>query len=203
MTTKLTVVVPEISTDQISNDLRALTEMLVKSGVDNDSGGFLGGGYGYGVEYSNAVFTMFPYWWDDCDCGHEDAKWAFEDSNSHTNFCFQTLMHQAEDKAFKSGEKFDAKEYGLDRGINNPREYCTCQAHELATEWYSTHYHLATCSEELPNFVHHVSGLEVRWYKYIGRGMELSNDISITEWIAIYSDCLNSVLATASEGFAS
>lgn len=49
---------------------------------------------------------------------------------------------------------------------------------------------LPTCCTARPNFRHHASGLEVRWYKYIGRGMEIveSGDVA-----AILAECIADV----------
>lgn len=70
--TKITIVLPE----EASGELVELTEFLVKK-FDLDSGGGLGGQYGYGVNYENEVFMMHPYCWceeDTCRwCGPEDA----------------------------------------------------------------------------------------------------------------------------------
>ena len=43
-----------------------------------------------------------------------------------------------------------------------------------------------------PNFQHH-SGLEVEWYKYLGRGITINRDISVKEWIGIIQECLAAV----------
>lgn len=41
-----------------------------------------------------------------------------------------------------------------------------------------------------PNFHHKPSGLKVRWYKYIGRGMEITGDVDIEDVSDILIDCL-------------
>lgn len=53
----------------------------------------------------------------------------------------------------------------------------------------------ATCSSHLPtepNFRHKASGATVTWYKYIGRGMEVSE----ADWPAIFAECFDSLQAT-------
>lgn len=48
--------------------------------------------------------------------------------------------------------------------------HCTCEYEKAWQEFLKEHPgHRATCSLELPNFQHKASGLEVRWYKWIGR----------------------------------
>lgn len=44
-----------------------------------------------------------------------------------------------------------------------------------------------------PNFRHKASGLEIRWYKYIGRGEEVSEDIGWRRWRQIVDECIASV----------
>ena len=42
-----------------------------------------------------------------------------------------------------------------------------------------------------PNFKY--KDVEVRWYKYLGRGMEVNQDLTPTKWAAIFEDCLKSL----------
>ncbi|TAJ89753.1 hypothetical protein [Reyranella sp.] len=51
-----------------------------------------------------------------------------------------------------------------------------------------------TCCRVLPNFRHHASGLEVRWYKYIGRGMETTG-CDTPDVAAILAECIADVAA--------
>jgi hypothetical protein len=55
--------------------------------------------------------------------------------------------------------------------------------------------HTPRCAIELPNFRHHASGLELRWYKWIGRDMEANRTVSPSEWQTIMRDCFASVEA--------
>ena len=47
--------------------------------------------------------------------------------------------------------------------------------------------------EELPNFRHYKSGLQIRWYKYIGRGMSTNGTVCPKCFIDIFAECLNSL----------
>lgn len=51
---------------------------------------------------------------------------------------------------------------------------------------------LPTCITARPNFRHHASGLEVRWYKYIGRSMEVAGSGDVA---AILAECIADVAA--------
>ena len=46
---------------------------------------------------------------------------------------------------------------------------------------------------ELPNFKHYESGLEIRRYKYIGRGMSVNKPTCPRCFANIFADCLNSL----------
>ena len=72
--------------------------------------------------------------------------------------------------------------YGADfeNDVFMMHQYCWCDREDC--KW---------CGEShAPNFLHKPSGSEVRWYKYIGRGMEtkISGD-----WRKIISECIESV----------
>ena len=53
--------------------------------------------------------------------------------------------------------------------------------------------HSSTCKAGRPNFLHKASGFEVRWYKWIGRSMELSREVSPAEWATILDECRKAV----------
>lgn len=146
MTEQVTVVFPAVSNDLIASGLRALTEELVQHGNGEALGG-LGGEFGYGVDYANETFSMFPFYWGDCQCGFVDEEWT-------------------------QSEKLTNEEYAA---------------------WAETHDHLNTCPLVTPNFKHFKSGLEVTWYKYIGRSMETNEAVTSAEWIDILKDCMGSV----------
>lgn len=45
-----------------------------------------------------------------------------------------------------------------------------------------------------PHFWHKPSGLQVRWYKWIGRDMEVSNEnLTLEQWAAIFDECVKSI----------
>lgn len=53
--------------------------------------------------------------------------------------------------------------------------------------------HESSCRYEMPNFRHKASGLEVRWYKWIGRSMEWSTSFGPSRWRDIFAQCVASV----------
>lgn len=46
---------------------------------------------------------------------------------------------------------------------------------------------------EKPNFKHYNSGLEIRWYKYIGRGMSCNQHVCPDCFWNIFAECMNSL----------
>lgn len=69
------VFLPERSDDEISSDLRTLTERI--EGVIGEENGYgLGGRHGYGENFENDTFMMHRYCW----CDHEDCGWCSGDN---------------------------------------------------------------------------------------------------------------------------
>lgn len=71
---KLTIVIPRGATTQTDNGLVALTKYLTKKVFKSErqGGGFLGGEYGYGVDYENDTFMMHSFCW----CEQDDCGWC-------------------------------------------------------------------------------------------------------------------------------
>jgi len=86
-------------------------------------------------------------------------------------------------------------EFGLPR--SRYQWHCSCGVDERAKAYFETEGHYATCALELPNFRHHASGMEVRWYKYIGRDMEAKN--APADLSAIFAECLADIAQSDSD----
>ena len=63
---------------------------------------------------------------------------------------------------------------------------CDCAGEDHCEDSCSSH------KEPEPNFRHKASGATVHWYKYIGRGMEVSE----ADWPTIFAECFDSLQAT-------
>ena len=109
---------------------------------------------------------------------------------AHERWC------QAHDAQRKAHDRLTAELYdevGLPR---SPYQWlCTCGVDERAQAFFATEGHRQTCALELPNFRHKASGLEVRWYKWIGRDMEIVSP-SAPNYQAIFAECLASLPPT-------
>lgn len=78
---------PSIPNEYVPEQLRLLTHLLVTE-HDFDSGGGLGGEYGYGVNIDTEVFMMHPYCW----CEKDDCPWCQgcecpEESDEQCSYC--------------------------------------------------------------------------------------------------------------------
>jgi hypothetical protein len=88
-TDKIEFVFPAVSDDFLSEWLRSLTKRLyVKTGAPW-YGGFLGGEYGYGVNFENDVFMMHPYCW----CDYDDCKWCAHDAPNFEHKATGATVH--------------------------------------------------------------------------------------------------------------
>jgi hypothetical protein len=71
--------------------LYRLSERLGILCPEEQSHGLLGGSYGYGQDFKNAVFEMHPYWWGDCTCGAGDWSEEGQPAPVHTPECREEL----------------------------------------------------------------------------------------------------------------
>ena len=224
MSDKITVVLPPVSEDSISNSLRDLTQILEEhTGRDNVQG-ILGGRHGYGVEFKNEVFEMHPFYWGDCICGHAEQQDDFYDELKHEDSCYQTELTNAliaegykltqwgtldddtewSDKQkdrettrkFYSFKSTKAKELSIKHGFDPEvgiYVHCNCSYNEHSKKWHEENTHSDECPIDWPNFRHFASGVEITWYKYIGRDMQINKEVTIQEWLAIFVECVNSL----------
>lgn len=212
------VVLPSISEDVVSNSLRDLTQILEEHTGSDNVQGILGGRHGYGVEFKNEVFEMHPFYWGDCTCGFDDKEYNFSKTLFHEDHCYQT---EVKERLEAEGFKVDALGWLEDEGdfdLDVSQKYherksevsmevaqkyglpeiglyvhCTCSYRQSEQEWYAENDHIPECPIVVPNFRHFASGLEISWYKYIGRGMEVNKDVNLQEWTTIFIECVNSL----------
>lgn len=158
------------------------------------------GSYQYGEDYTNEVFSMFPYYWGDCTCGYETEEWDWWEENPHLPDCFNTRYSDERERVDhlsfdESCEHMDtwAEQNGFPRGKPGVAVYCDCGTRESHIEWSETHDHSTDCLTVKPNFYHYATGLRVYWYKYIGRSMTMNQPVELRQWNDIVNDCLDSI----------
>ena len=181
----------------LAGGLYDLSEFLARRAPDRQHHGMLGGEYGYGQEFQNDVFEMFPFFWGDCGCGHEDAEGAWADAHPHADSCYQCELERRTDAAgdgspgVSSIANLLAEEWGLpELGC---AVHCTCGRDAVYAAWLAEHAHDPRCGVARPNFAHVGSGLRVSWYKYIGRSMTCNQPVTKQAWATILEECRASV----------
>lgn len=193
-----------------SDGLYEISKALCLQNPEAQAHGALGGEYGYGQEFQNDVFEMHPFWWGDCDCGFDqkDDEWC--EANPHTDDCYQTRLGKScfvegSEYLYLDGHGWDvcdcAKTLCKEMGLSYPENsifHCTCNINDDYAEWLKDNDHESSCSLVIPNFKHYESGLEIKWYKYIGRSMEANMELPHLEWLKIVEECLCTINGTPS-----
>lgn len=149
---------------RVADDLYDLTERAARAGHDI-GGGLLGGEFGYGAWIDNDVFMMHPFCWCEksdcpwcapCECGDDAGRHFVGDREVTVDEFYDNGGHSQQGARF---ERVPEKE---------------CANCRRGDERFA------------PNFLHKPSGTWVRWYKYIGRGMEM--DVR-GDWRQIIAEC--------------
>lgn len=166
----VTIYLPERSEDLISDSLRTLTGELQK--ITNEGPyGLLGGEHGYGCDYENDVFMMHPFCW----CEEPSCAWC------RSCDCPNEYEYYSPD-----GEKITRKRHD---------DYSIDDYPDMAKYWESMKFIGEACRnctenpDRAPNFLFKPTGAKVRWYKYIGRSMEVEGEFPAD----FLSTCLKSV----------
>ena len=151
-----TIVLPEQSNDFVSAALVQLTLRLQQVTREPDHG-FLGGEGGYGCQYENDVFMMHPFCW----CERGDCPWCrscecpneYEYRSPAGEVITEEQFYRLGFDDYPDGRKYDA--------MNFVGQECRNCVDKPKSE---------------PHFRYKPTGAEVRWYKYIGRGMKIEGD---------------------------
>lgn len=196
--------------------LVALTEAIAQVDAERVGHGCLGGEFGYGAHWDNDVFTMRTYYWGDCDCGADEREAEWSKVHKHADDCYRHKV--AADLLAAGGTRSDFSDTYIERpdsisytdwgkiedearkrwcrhfGLSFPQGcavHCTCGHDKLYAAWAKDNGHRPTCALELPNFLHKRTGMEVRWYKWIGRDMEAVNVPK--DAAAVFRECMESL----------
>lgn len=163
--------------NEVCTGLVTINEALEDAGLEL-SGGFLGGRYGYGAPYKSPVFDMQPFCW----CEKADCPWCLVCS------CPETAFRDAE------GNMVSAEQYWQ---MPEP------QAEEFSSVPLAPGEQCTNCVDgavPAPNFRHHESGIEVRWYKYIGRDMQIDGLETAEQWQRVVDECVEQIREGLNQG---
>lgn len=170
----------------------------------------LGGGHdtSTGIDYRNSVFETFSFWAHaECNCTYETRERDWEEGHPHSTECYQSLIRDlGSGYSWETGEEHGYQEKKNEEAISQARSllgidphtpgsyvHCTCGRQERYLEWVGEATHDANCAIEDVHFRHFESGLEVKWYKRVGRSTESNKDMKILDWHKIIVECLESV----------
>lgn len=202
--TELRIVLPAISSDKVSTDLRHLTRAIAAV-TGEELGGGLGGPDGYGFDHETNVFAMFPFWWGDCMCGWRELEAEWCESHNHADTCYQAELKRRGawnyewdddyDPDLPHGNDVDSSEIAREWGLPEAGSmmHCTCDREPGYRAFRAENPHMKTCPEMRPNFLYKPTGAEVYWYKYIGRDMDVEGDLPVD----FLTHCLESLGETA------
>ena len=144
----------------------------------------LGGGYdpSSGIDYRNDVFESRNFWMhSECHCHVESAEWD--------------LAEAIEARLSEEGvTEPRAVEWTHPEMQSYWRRYDEVRA-ELPPGYNLEH----TCGIDEPEFRHFASGLEVRWYKRVGRSTESNMSVKALDWYKMLVECIESVRDDARE----
>lgn len=170
-----------------SDDVYTLMQWAMKKADEN-----------WEVEYENDTFEIRPYYWGYCTCGYENATWEWEEGHNHADNCYQTEYREVTrnlgfmDPRAKKKVRELCDKYGFPYP-NGSAIHCSCDYQTEWSKWVEANGHDETCPVVLPNFKHYSSGLEVYWYKHIGRSTTANKIVTFEEWQDIYDECRQSL----------
>lgn len=137
----------------------------------------LGGNYDHstGIDYRNGVFETRSFWahCDSCDCGADDRE-AEVDEQVHALMERHGPEPMITDPGWTEWYRLYQMEYGN-----------VTQGEDIG--------HTKDCIAVQPQFRHYASGLEVEWYKRVGRSTESNISMKTLDWYKIVVECIESV----------
>ncbi len=183
--------------DYVTSQLLELSKMLMMVSPASCSGG---GWEGYGENFKNEVFEMHPYSWDDCACGFEEKDHKWSEEHPHSSICFHQRYKDEEKRLERVGTAFDkldglmikwAKANGFASAPRGMAVHCDCAVDGAYQLWRAENDHASDCCVILPNF--RCGDLEICWYKYIGRGMSINQEVSREQLRGVFRRCRSSI----------
>jgi hypothetical protein len=189
-----TIFIPETTQGLVNDRLRRLTRILAAAGVSVE-GGLLGGVDGYGADFSNDVFAMRQYRDADCSCGRDHREDDYLAAHPHSVDCYQVALAKIRLGKRPSDEQYRklCEDFGIPwDGGRGCAVHCTCGRDTGWAKWREQNPHAEDCAPLLPNFK--AGAFEARWYKWIGRDLEVSGpEMSDADLSALFDRCEASV----------
>jgi hypothetical protein len=142
-------------------------------------------------------FEYRRYFWGDCDCGaespvHDEACPFVKDHWEWNKGRLEAISDEPSEEEMAAGLFGRRLTFDPERerayAEANPHPPCTCGANN---NWQPRDEHLPTCSPQLPNLKY--KGVEMSWYKYIGRGMSVNVDWDERRWREWFDDAMKTI----------
>lgn len=165
------------SCGQVDMDLIRLTILIEALTNAENHGGGLGGTYGYGITFQNAVFGMKPYCW----CERLDCPWCTPCS------CEEEYLI---DGIVTPYEVWERRKDAV-RAIHSSLQWNRVPGFEWRVP-NPCRWHLPDSPDPAPNFWHVASNTRIRWYKWIGRDTEIEIPDGVS-WSGVYRECVQSI----------
>jgi len=148
--------------------------------------------------FENNTFIIFPYYWGDCTCGHDELEIEWDENNKHGPACYQRDYRKLVDNHKHNVPDHLVEQLCAKHGIDyndgwGSAIHCTCDHQKKWIEFCENHSHDEECPLVKPNFVFKPTGLEVQWYKYPFRDSYSNMRISKEEIAEVVLVCLNSL----------
>jgi len=158
----------------------------------------------YGTNHQGKAFSMNRYWWGECECGFADRNNEWWRIHSHDEACFYWKGLEFDEKWGDACWLDDPRhgEYEVERdeflaghGVSEYgwRGHCDCGLYDEYDEWRKVHNCNPNCPVVRPNFHwfgdDEIAEVEVRWYKFQGRDVEVSREVTSEELAHIREVC--------------
>ena len=189
--------------------LVALTKAIETIAPDALGWGFLGGPYGYGANYENAVFLMHPA----CGCERTDCKWCEDEgcgcpisepryeidgtpASQDEAFRLTDQITNSKPKPKFGTSAYDARVAEIRSRIRiiYPARIHTCDPRGMMADRQEGEDDRP--NQRAPNFWHKPSGLRVWWHKWIGRSMEVVGADGL-DLENVFAECVASLQGVA------
>ena len=159
----------------------------------------------YGTDYEGKAFSMFRYYWGECECGFSDEYDEWWCTHSHDEDCFSWKAHEFDEEwgnawcpdNERHEEYVEARdEFLAEHGVEllGWMVHCSCGMMGEYDEWRKVHNCDPNCPAVRPNFHWYgddeVVEVRVTWYKFLSRDVEVSREVTSEELAHIREVCL-------------
>ena len=152
-------------------------------------------------KYENETFSIFPYWWGDCECDYLNWSAMWARVHEHESRCYQTELRILE----KEHKKIAKDTFGfMDTQVvkdllnyhNLPKQGCAVHCDcTYDMNWENAlmergETHTKECPMTFPNFYYKPTDLRIEWYKYPFRDSYSNRKFTAEEFLEMMTSCI-------------